>query len=620
MFKAKQELPIRERVKLLPQLPGVYRFYNKEGIIIYIGKAKSLKNRVSQYFHSEDSLSRKTKVMVSKIANLEHTVVESEEDALLLENNLIKEYLPRYNVMLKDGKTYPWICIKKEPFPRIFITRNVIKDGSLYFGPYSSASQAHNLVAFVSSIYYLRDCKLKLTKEAIRDKNYRPCLKYHIGKCKAPCISLFSEEEYNQQIEGIVSVLKGESTSLIKEFREKMYQAASQLLFEEAKRYKDKIELITNHNSKSIIVSQSISNIDVFSLVFDNNSAYGNFIRVVNGSIIQSLNLEFKMPIEESPESIMTRFITEIHNKTGNNSKEILASHYPDIDILKQKCRMPKRGDKLYLLKLSGKNAFLFQKERQKQEETLRPQEHHERVMETMKKELGLDQQPLHIECFDNSNIQGEFDVAACVVFKNGVPSKRDYRHFNIKTVIGANDFASMKEIVTRRYSRVLNEGGEMPQLIIIDGGKGQVNFAWDALRELGLENKIKIIGIAKRLEELVIPGDPHPLFLDKNSVTLRVIMHLRDEAHRFGITHHRNKRSKAQIASELRTIPGIGEKSEQKLLKTFGSTAAIKKVPLEELTKLVGKKAAESILNHFVTTDSKQPIHSKSSPNKKAT
>lgn len=606
MSSKKAKLSIKERVKLLPKLPGVYRFYNKEGVIIYIGKAKNLRSRVSQYFQSQKGLNRKTRVMVSKIERFEHTVVESEEDALLLENNLIKEYMPRYNVMLKDGKTYPWISIKNEPFPRIFITRKIIKDGSLYFGPYSSSWQAHSLVEFVTSIYYIRDCKLSLTKEAIKNKNYRPCLKYHIGKCKAPCISLFSEEEYEKQIAGIVSILKGESKSLIKEFQEKMYEASSKLLFEEAKKYKDKIDLITNHNSKSIIVSQSISNIDIFTLVFNHNSGYGNFLRVVNGSIIQSLNLEFKMPIEESEESIMTRFITEIHNKAGNSSKEILVSHYPDIDTLKQKCRIPKRGDKLYLLKLSSKNALLFQKERQKQEETLRPQEHKERVMESMKKDLGLESYPSHIECFDNSNIQGEFAVAACVVFKNGVPSKKEYRHFNIKTVVGANDYASMKEVVTRRYSRVLNQEGELPQLIVIDGGKGQLSFAWEALKELGLEKKIKLIGIAERLEKLIIPGDPHPLFLDKNSITLRVIMHLRNEAHRFGITHHRNKRSKAQIASELRTIPGIGEKSEQKLLRAFGSTAAIKKAPLEELVKVVGQKAATSIQNHFGTTASK--------------
>lgn len=606
MPSKKVKISIKERVKLLPKLPGVYRFYNKEGVIIYIGKAKNLRNRVSQYFQSHEGLNNKTKVMVSKIERFEHTVVESEEDALLLENNLIKEYMPRYNVMLKDGKTYPWISIKNEPFPRIFITRKVIKDGSLYFGPYSSASQAYNLVEFVTSIYYIRDCKLILTEEAIKKKNYRPCLKYHIGKCKAPCISQFSEEEYREQIAGIVSILKGESKSLLKEFREKMQEASSKLLFEEAKNYKDKIDLITNHNSKSIIVSQSISNIDIFSLVFNHNSGYGNFLRVVNGSIIQSLNLEFKMPIEESPESIMTRFITEIHNKTGNSSKEILVSHYPDIDTLKQKCRIPKRGDKLYLLKLSSKNALLFQKERQKQEETLRPQEHKERVMESIKKDLSLDNYPSHIECFDNSNIQGEFAVAACVVFKDGVPSKKDYRHFNIKTVIGANDYTSMKEIITRRYSRILKENGELPQLIVIDGGKGQLSFAWEALKELGIERKIKLIGIAKRLEELIIPGDPHPLFLDKNSITLRVIMHLRNEAHRFGITHHRNKRSKAQIASELRTIPGIGEKSEQKLLREFGSTAQIKKASLEQLTNVVGKKLAQSIQNHFETTSSK--------------
>lgn len=594
------KLSLKERIKLLPPLPGVYYFLNKDGVIIYIGKAKNLRNRVSQYFHSQDTLSAKTRVMVSKIVTLEHTVVESEEDALLLENNLIKEYQPRYNVMLKDGKTYPWICIKSEPFPRVYITRKKTKDGSIYFGPYSAANQAHNLIELISNLYYIRDCKLDLSRSAIENKKYRPCLKHHIGKCKAPCIGKISESEYNNQIDKIISILRGESNVLIRDFREKMQIAASELKFEEAQVYKEKMELLTNHNSKSVIVSQSITNVDVFSLTFENNLAFGNYIKIVNGGIIQSLNIELKMPIEESEESILSLFITDTFSKFGDSSGEIIVPFLPDAEHLAKRSHIPKRGDKLTLLNLSLKNAIYLKREQIKQEQTLRPEEHYVRVLESMSKDLSMTVLPSHIECFDNSNIQGKYAVAACVVFKNGLPSKKDYRHFNIKRVVGANDFATMKEVVNRRYSRILAEKGDLPQLIIVDGGRGQLNFAWEALRELGLESDIKIIGIAKRLEELIIPGDPHPLFLDKNSVTLRVIMHLRDEAHRFGITHHRNKRSKGQIESELKNISGLGIKSEEKLLKSFRSVAAIKRASFEELEKIAGKKIAGAIIEHF--------------------
>lgn len=591
---------IKERVKLLPLSPGVYRFLNKEGVIIYIGKAKNLRARVSQYFHTEESLSAKTRVMVSKIVDFQYTVVENEDDALLLENNLIKEFLPRYNVMLKDGKTYPWICIKNEEFPRVFITRRNIKDGSKYFGPYSAANQAHNLIELISALYYIRDCKLSLDNYNIERNRYRPCLKFHIGKCKAPCIGRYSQKEYDEQIEKITSLLKGESSALIRDFREKMLKASAELRFEDAHQYKEKIELISSHNSKSVIVNQNITNVDIFSLVFENSIAFGNYIRLVKGSIIQSLNIELKIPIEESRENIMTLFITEMHSKFGDNSGEIIVPFFPDAETLKKRCHIPLRGDKLTLLNLSSKNALMLKRERLKQEETLRPQEHQERVLESIKRDLNLSGLPSHIECFDNSNIQGKFAVAACVVFKNGIPSKKDYRHFNIKRVVGANDFATMKEVVNRRYSRTISEGGELPQLVIVDGGRGQLNFAWEALRELGLHESIKIIGIAKRLEELIVPGDPHPLFLDKNSVTLRVIMHLRDEAHRFGITHHRNKRSKEQIVSELRQIKGIGEKSEQKLLALFKSLAGIKRASYKEICDTIGAKAADSLFEYF--------------------
>ncbi|MHC1779934.1 MAG: excinuclease ABC subunit UvrC [Bacteroidales bacterium] len=594
------ELTLKERIKLLPSQPGVYRFLNKDGVIIYIGKAKNLKNRVSQYFHSPETLSAKTRVMVSKIVTLEHTVVESEEDALLLENNLIKEYQPRYNVMLKDGKTYPWICIKNETFPRVYITRKKPKDGSTYFGPYSAANQAHSLIELISNLFYIRDCKLDLSRSAIENKRYRPCLKFHIGKCKAPCVGKISESEYNSQIDKITAILRGDSSMLVREFREKMQNAASELKFEEAQVYKDKMELLANHNSKSVIVSQSITNVDVFSLVFENNLAFGNYIRIINGGIIQSSNMELKMPIEESEESILSLFITDTYAKFGDASGEIIVPFLPDAEHLSKRSLIPKRGDKFTLLNLSLKNAIYLKRERIKQEQTLRPEEHYGRVLDSMRKELSMKALPSHIECFDNSNIQGKYAVAACVVFKNGVPSKNDYRHFNIKRVVGANDFATMKEVINRRYSRLLAENGELPQLIVVDGGRGQLNFAWEALRELGLESEIKIIGIAKRLEELIIPGDPHPLFLDKNSVTLRVIMHLRDEAHRFGITHHRNKRSKGQIDSELRSISGLGTKSEEKLLKSFRSVAAIKRASFEDLEKVAGKRVAVAIVEHF--------------------
>lgn len=597
---------LKERVRMLPALPGIYQFLNKDGVVIYIGKAKNLKSRVSQYFNSEDGLSIKTRVMVSRIYDFEHTIVESEEDALLLENNLIKQYLPKYNVMLKDGKTYPWICIRNEPFPRVYITRRVIKDGSRYFGPYSSAMHAHNLIELVSSLYYLRDCNLNLSSEAISQKRYRPCLKYHIGKCKAPCDRRFTSEEYLKQIERIESLLKGEVSALIREFREKMQVASSELKFESAQLYKDKIELISNHSNRSLVVSQSITNVDVFSLIFTGNIAFGNYIRVVNGYIIQSLNLEFRIPIEESNESILSLFINEMHTKFSDTSLEIIVRFLPDVELLQKKCHIPKRGEKLELLLLSEKNALMLQREKLKQEEALRPDEHRNRIMESIAKDLGLNCPPSHIECFDNSNIQGKYAVAACVVFKNGVPSKKDYRLFNIKRVTGADDFATMKEVINRRYTRIIDEKGDLPSLIVVDGGRGQLNYAWDALRELGLEKSIRIIGIAKRLEEIIVPGDPHPLYLDKNSVTLRVLMHLRDEAHRFGITHHRNRRSKGQIVSELSQIKGIGAKNEEKLLKRYKSISNLKKADYNEIISIIGSRAANSLFDYFGITESR--------------
>jgi excinuclease ABC subunit C len=591
---------LREHVKLLPSEPGVYRFLDKAGTIIYIGKAKNLRNRVSQYFHSSFSLSPKTKVMVSRIDSVEHTVVSSEEDALLLENNLIKKYLPRYNIMLKDSKSYPWICIRNEPYPRIMLTRRFVRDGSLYFGPYSSVSHANSLLELINSLFYLRNCKLSLSEENIRKKKFRPCLQYHLGKCKAPCTGYFSDREYNGQLENIKLILKGETFPLIKTFREEMRKASSGLRFEEAQQFKEKIETIERHYSKSLVVSQKITNTDVFTLALENNLAFGNFIRVVNGSIIQSLNLEFRMAIEEDPASILTLFIAEIRAGYGPLSPEILVPFMPDTPFSESDIRIPARGEKLQLLELSTKNSKLFKMEKLKQEEMLRPQEHKDRILSALAKDLSLPELPVHMECFDNSNIQGKYAVAACIVFREGLPSKNEYRHFNIKKVVGANDFATMKEVVNRRYSRILAENRSLPQLVVVDGGKGQLNFAWEALRELGLENKIRLVGIAKRMEELFVPGDPNPLFLDKNSASLRVIMKMRDEAHRFGISHHRNLRSKGQIISELSEIPGIGPKTEERLLSRYKSLKAVKEATEAEIVALVGKKAASALISWF--------------------
>ena len=591
---------LKESVKFLPQLPGVYRFLNNEGTVIYVGKAKNLRSRVSQYFQTPEGLTAKTRVMVSRIDRFEHTIVGSESEALLLENTLIKKFQPRYNVMLKDGKTYPWICIKKEPFPRVFLTRKLLKDGSLYFGPYSNVSHAYSLIDIIDTLFKIRNCKLALTVDNIRSKNFRPCLRYHIGKCKAPCIGNQSDDNYNLQIERIKLILLGETASLIGEIREEMSLAASELRFEEAQEAKDRLETLNRHYSKSLVVSQSITNIDIFSLVFENNIAFGNWMRVVNGSVIQSMNAEMKLPIDEERETVLSRFIISIGERFAPLSGEIITEYLPEGDFSPSRVHIPKRGEKRSLLELSLKNARVFKIEKIKQEQILRPDEHKERVLESIKRDLNLTELPIHIECFDNSNIQGKYAVSACVVFRNAVPSKKDYRHFNIKRVVGANDFATMKEVVNRRYSRMVEEESELPQLIVVDGGRGQVSAAYEALEELGLERKVRLVGIAKRLEELLVPGDPHPLFLDKNSSTLRVLMLLRDEAHRFGITHHRKKRSKGQIESELKEVKGIGEKSLTKLLAHFKSVQAIRSSSYDEILRVAGTRVAKVLKNYF--------------------
>ena len=589
----------------MPDEPGVYRFLNSDGKIIYVGKAKNLKKRVRQYFVDPDRLNAKTQVLVSKIADLQHTVVSSEQDALLLENNLIKQYQPRYNILLKDSKSYPWICIKNESFPRMFITRRLVKDGSLYFGPYGSALYAHHLLDLFHSLFKLRSCSLKLNTEDINNGKFKECLNWHIKKCAAPCIGKISEKEYNTQIEYIKSILKGNTTPLVREFKEKMNNASAAMRFEEAEIYKERMQTLNAHYNKSLIVQPTLSNIDVFSIVFSDSGAYGNYMRVSSGCIIQTMNLELKTNIEESKEDVLTHFILDVYDILGNvgttPNPEILVPFEPSGKIFGEDkyVHVPLRGDKLSLLELSRKNATEFKFQNLKQDALKNP-EHRSVSVEMLKKDLHLKNSPVHIECFDNSNIQGTNPVASCVVFKNGRPSKKDYRKFNIKSVIGANDFASMYEVVFRRYSRILDEDGELPQLIVVDGGKGQLDFAYKALTDLNLNKKIPIIGIAKRLEELIVPGDPTPLFLDKNSPGLKLIMQLRDEAHRFGITFHRLKRSKGQINSELRDIKGIGEETEKKLLQRYKSVARLREISAEELTEFAGAKVAQAIKSHF--------------------
>lgn len=589
----------------MPDEPGVYRFLNSDGKIIYVGKAKNLKKRVRQYFVDPDRLNAKTQVLVSKIADLQHTVVSSEQDALLLENNLIKQYQPRYNILLKDSKSYPWICIKNESFPRMFITRRLVKDGSLYFGPYGSALYAHHLLDLFHSLFKLRSCSLKLNTEDINNGKFKECLNWHIKKCAAPCIGKISEKEYNTQIEYIKSILKGNTSPLVREFKEKMNNASAAMKFEEAEIYKERMQTLNAHYNKSLIVQPTLSNIDVFSIVFSDSGAYGNYMRVSSGCIIQTMNLELKTNIEESKEDMLTHFILDVYDILENvgttPNPEILVPFEPSGKIFGEDkyVHVPLRGDKLNLLELSRKNATEFKFQNLKQDALKNP-EHKSVSVEMLKKDLHLQNSPVHIECFDNSNIQGTNPVASCVVFKNGRPSKKDYRKFNIKSVVGANDFASMYEVVFRRYSRILDEDGELPQLIVVDGGKGQLDFAYKALTDLNLNKKIPIIGIAKRLEELIVPGDPTPLFLDKNSPGLKLIMQLRDEAHRFGITFHRLKRSKGQINSELRDIKGIGEETEKELLQRYKSVARLREISAEELTEFAGAKVAQAIKSHF--------------------
>lgn len=591
----KQSDQLKEVVSQLPQQPGIYQYYDKDGKLLYVGKAKNLKKRVASYFNKKQTHG-KTKVLVKKICDIQTVVVASEMDALLLENNLIKKHQPRYNIMLKDDKTYPWICIKKERFPRIFSTRKLLKDGSEYFGPYTSVRLVRTLLDFTRQLYPLRNCNYALSEENIQKEKFKVCLEYHIGNCKAPCVDKQTEADYNTGIQHIRQILKGDIRSVIQHLQELMQSFAKEMAFEQAQAVKEKIDLLENYQSKSTIVNPKINDVDVFSIVSDESYAYVNFLKVASGAIIQAHSLELKKKLDETDEVLLGMAIAELRQRFNSTSKEAYVSIPIDAVWEGLTISNPKIGDKRKLVELSYRNAKHLQQDRLRKNEKTRERQGNRRLMEQMQSDLHLKAKPTHIECFDNSNIQGSHPVAACVVFKNGKPSKKEYRHFNIKTVEGPDDFASMEEVVYRRYKRLKEEGQELPQLIAIDGGKGQLSSAMKSLEALGLRGEIAIIGIAKKLEEIYFPGDSVPLYLDKRSETLKVIQQLRNEAHRFGINHHRNKRSKDALGTSLDNIPGVGPKTIQKLIAHFGSVKRVLEADKQELIKLVGKEKAKKI------------------------
>ena len=605
-------MDVKEQIAFFPHSPGVYRYYDSQGKIIYVGKAKDLHKRVAQYFVPPERLNTKTRLLVSRIADAQYSVVDSEADALLLENNLIKQYKPKYNILLKDSKTYPWICITSEEYPRVFLTRTLKKDGSHYFGPYSSVMHARVLLEMFSDLYPLRTCRNNITSETILRKRIRPCLEFHIGRCKGCCVGAVSKQEYDGYIQEITSLLRGGGRDLIAHYRSLMEEASARLDFEQAAVWKEKMDRLGDHYSKSLITAAAGGDADVFSLLTDAGESYGNFMRIRGGAIIQSVNLGFKMNIEEEPSSILSEFIAEVQGKFGDLAKEVIVPFFPDVEMEGISFKIPAKGDKLALLELSTRNAREFRANNLRRTEKADPGEYRTKVMEDLRKALGMAVLPEHMECFDNSNIQGTNPVASCVVFRDGVPSKKDYRRFKIKTVLGANDYASMKEVVNRRYSRMMEEAPEdLPQLIVIDGGKGQLDFAYQALQELGLTDKLTVIGLAKRLEEVIRIGDPYPLFIDRDSLALKVLQQIRDEAHRFGITFHRNLRSKAQIDSALRSIKGVGEKLEQRLLMHYGSVARIAAAPQEDLAAFLGNAPLAARIHTSLHTNSNTVISS---------
>ncbi|HAM10769.1 MAG: excinuclease ABC subunit C [Bacteroidetes bacterium GWF2_41_9] len=589
----------KNTISLLPSKPGIYQFFDSSGTILYVGKAKNLRKRVASYFAKHQS--GKTELLLRRTDDIRHIVVENESDALLLENNLIKKHQPRYNILLKDDKTFPWICIKKEPFPRIFSTRNTIRDGSVYFGPYTSGLMVKTLLDLIRQIYKLRTCSLNLTRPNIDSEKFKVCLEYHLGNCKAPCIGHQSEQEYSENIQQIREILKGNISSVIDHLKEQMSSYSREMRFEEAQKIKEKIDILSGFRSRSAVVSNTIRNVDVFSYTRETDYAYVNYLKIVNGAVIQAFTVELKIRIDEEKESILGYAITEIRERLGSDSPEIIAPFSPDIQMDRIKYTIPKAGEKLKLVELSERNAIYYKLgQKKKRADLKKPQERTGRNLEKLKNDLHMSELPAHIECFDNSNTMGTNPVAACVVFRNGKPSKKDYRHFNIKTVTGPDDFSSMEEIVYRRYKRMLNENNTLPQLVIIDGGKGQLSSAVKSIARLGLKEKLTVIGIAKKLEEIYFPGDSVPIYIDKNSISLKIIQQLRNEAHRFGITFHRNKRSSSMKKSGLDEIPGIGPKTKEILLKQFGSVEKIKDVSPDLLKSIVGSSKTSLLLEYF--------------------
>jgi excinuclease ABC subunit C len=591
---------IQNLLRTLPDSPGVYQYYDTEGKIIYVGKAKSIKKRVASYFNKDQYENGKTQVLVKKIADIKYIIVNTEIDALLLENNLIKKYQPRYNVMLKDDKTYPWICIKNERFPRVFSTRNVIRDGSVYFGPYASVRVMNMVLELIRQLFNLRTCNFQLTDDNIKAGKFKVCLEYHIGNCAAPCVGKETEAEYNQTIAAIKDIVKGNASSVAKYLKDIMQEQVANMQYEKAQLTKEKIDLLEKFQSKSTVVHPTITNVDVYSIITDDRSGYVNFLKIMNGSIIQSHTIELKKKLEETPEELLTLAIIELRERFESHAKEIIVPFELDLQLLDANFFVPQRGDKKQLLELSERNVDYFRKDKIKQESLIDPERHTKRILEQMKKDLHLTEEPRHIECFDNSNFQGAYPVAAMTVFKDVKPSKKDYRHFNIKTVEGPDDFASMEEIIYRRYKRVLEENTSLPQLIVIDGGKGQLSSALESLEKLGLRGKVAIIGIAKKLEEIYFPGDSIPLYLDKRSETLKVIQQIRDEAHRFGITHHRKRRDKGTLKTELTEIKGISDTTANKLLSHFKSVKRVKEASEEELAALIGKAKAKIVAEFY--------------------
>ncbi|TFF40754.1 excinuclease ABC subunit UvrC [Mucilaginibacter psychrotolerans] len=590
----------REALKNIPHKPGVYQYWDVADELIYIGKAKDLRNRVGSYFNKDTQINAKTRVLVSKIRKITFTIVDTEVDAWLLENSMIKKHQPRYNVMLKDDKTYPWIIIKNENYPRIYWTRRIIRDGSKYLGPYASVSMMHTILGLIKETYPLRTCSLNLTRQNIEKGKFKVCLEYQLGNCKGPCQDYQSEADYDNSINEIKDILSGKIGTVVRNLKADLEKAVSELNFEHAHRLKRKSELLENYQSKSTVVNSSITDVDVFSIASEEKYAFVNYLKVMNGTITQTQTIELKKRLDETDEELLTIAITEFRSRYESDSKEIIVPFEIDVEDSKIKFTVPKLGEKRKLLDLSQKNVMFFKKEKIDQYEKLNPDVRTDRLMELMMKELRMNRQPRHIECFDNSNFQGKYPVSAIVVFKDGKPSKKDYRHFNVKTVVGPDDFATMEEAVHRRYRRLLDEGTELPQLIIIDGGKGQLSSAMKSLKLLGIEKQVTVIGIAKRLEELFYPGDQYPMYLDKRSETLKIIQQLRDEAHRFGITFHRKKRDKGTLATELELIEGIGKTTAEKLLKYFKSVKKIREANEEILQEVVNLKQAKAITQYF--------------------